>query len=139
MDAEVDFVCCDNPNATRFTIHILAAVAEHEREMISACTKAALAAAKARGKKLGNPNLQPGDAAATAAAREHSRPMRVRRKCCPSSRRGAKGGRPDAPGDRCGDGSTRHPHPLGPGALACRDRALGAAPGGPAEPQKLAA
>jgi len=87
MEAEVDFVCCDNPNDTRFAIHILAAVAEHEREMISACTKAALAAAKARGKRLGNPNLQPGDAAATAAAREHSRPMRVRRKCCPSSRR----------------------------------------------------
>ena len=69
MEAEVDFVCCDNPNATRFTIHILAAVAEHEREMISARTKADLAAAKARGKKLGNPNLQPGDAVATAAAR----------------------------------------------------------------------
>ena len=45
-------------------------VAEHERAMISGRTKAALAAAKARGKKLGNPNLQPGDAAATAAARD---------------------------------------------------------------------
>ena len=54
MTKKVDFVCCDNPTATKFTIHILAAVAEHERDAISARTKAALAAVKARGKKLGN-------------------------------------------------------------------------------------
>jgi DNA invertase Pin-like site-specific DNA recombinase len=53
MDGAVDFVACDNPHATRFTIHILAAVAEHERAAISARTKDALAAAKARGKVLG--------------------------------------------------------------------------------------
>jgi DNA invertase Pin-like site-specific DNA recombinase len=70
MEAEVDFVCCDNPHATRFTIHILAAVAEHEREMISKRTKDALTAARRRGVKLGNPNLQPGNAVATAAARD---------------------------------------------------------------------
>src|SRR5262249_19881988 len=34
MDGNVEFVCCDMPQATRLTIHVLAAVAEHEREMI---------------------------------------------------------------------------------------------------------
>jgi DNA invertase Pin-like site-specific DNA recombinase len=51
MDGKVDFVCCDMPQANRLTIYVLAAVAEHEREMISDRTKAGLAAAKARGVK----------------------------------------------------------------------------------------
>ena len=55
MDAGVDFLACDNPTATRLTLHILAAVAEHEARMISDRTKASLAAAKARGTVLGSP------------------------------------------------------------------------------------
>lgn len=57
MDSGVEFVCCDMPQANRFTIHILAALAEMEAEMISARTKAALSEAKRRGVKLGNPRL----------------------------------------------------------------------------------
>ncbi len=57
MESKVDFVACDFPEASPLTLHIMAAVAEHEAKVISARTKAALAAAKERGVKLGNPNL----------------------------------------------------------------------------------
>ncbi len=55
MESSVEFVACDNPHASRLTLHILAAVAEHEAQMISERTRAALQAAKQRGVKLGSP------------------------------------------------------------------------------------
>ncbi len=54
--AGVEFVATDMPSANRLTVGIMAMVAEEKRRMISRRIKDALAAAKARGTKLGNPN-----------------------------------------------------------------------------------
>ena len=57
QDSSVKFVCSDMPEANNFTIGLMACMADYERELISERTKAALKAAKERGVKLGNPNL----------------------------------------------------------------------------------
>ncbi len=56
QNGNVDFVCCDCPNVDRFTVGILALVAQRERELISERTKAALAQARKRGVRLGTTN-----------------------------------------------------------------------------------
>ena len=55
MAKKVEFVTADDPTKSPFLLHIKAAVAEEERRLISERTKAALAAAKDRGVRLGNP------------------------------------------------------------------------------------
>ena len=54
-DSGVEFIAVDMPDANRMTVGVMAMVAEYEADAISARTKAALAAAKRRGVKLGNP------------------------------------------------------------------------------------
>lgn len=54
----IKFVCADMPDANDLTIHIIAAAAEHERRNISERTKAALAAVKKSGKKLGSKKIK---------------------------------------------------------------------------------
>ena len=53
LEAGVEVVACDMPTANKFMLHVMAAVAEQEAKAISDRTKAALAAAKARGAALG--------------------------------------------------------------------------------------
>lgn len=55
-DSGVRFIAADMPDANELTVGIMALVAQQEREAISKRTKEALQAAKARGRKLGNPN-----------------------------------------------------------------------------------
>ena len=62
MESGADFVAADMPQANKVMLHIHAVMAEHERDQISSRTKAALAAAKARGVCLGTAgpaNLRP--------------------------------------------------------------------------------
>lgn len=71
MESGVDFVACDMPTANNFTIHIFAALAEQEADLISQRTKIALAELKKTGKQLGSPkNL-------TEAAIEKGKGIRI--------------------------------------------------------------
>lgn len=56
-DKQVQLRVASLPHADNFQIHLYGALASQEREFISQRTKAALAAAKARGVRLGNPQL----------------------------------------------------------------------------------
>jgi DNA invertase Pin-like site-specific DNA recombinase len=70
QNAGCDFVCCDCPNADRFTIGILALVAQRERELISERTKCGMAVAKERGAKIGSPNPEASVKAMVAGAQQ---------------------------------------------------------------------
>lgn len=77
MESGAEFVAVDNPHATKLLVHLLAAFAEHERDQISARTVAALAAAKARGVRLGNPRAAAAAALGRAALALAEAPLRV--------------------------------------------------------------
>lgn len=77
MEDGVDFVAVDLPQANSFTVHVMAASAEFERRLISDRTKAALAAAKARGVQLGG--AREGHVIADHASLGQQRSLRVRR------------------------------------------------------------
>jgi DNA invertase Pin-like site-specific DNA recombinase len=71
--AGIDFVAADMPHANKLTIGIMAVMAQHEREMISTRTKAALQAAKRRGVKLG------GDRGVRPTAKQRASAIAMRR------------------------------------------------------------
>lgn len=80
--AGIEFVATDNPHANRLTVGIMALVADEERRAISARTTAALAAAKARGTKLGGNrgNLSADNAKGRIASLQVRRDQAARRR-----------------------------------------------------------
>jgi DNA invertase Pin-like site-specific DNA recombinase len=69
MAHKVPFVVAElGADVDPFILHLFAAVAEKERALIGVRTKAALAAAKARGVRLGNPRLEEAREAAHKAS-----------------------------------------------------------------------
>ena len=55
LENDVDIVFCDFPQANKMVLHILAAISQYEAELVATRTKQALAAKKAQGYTLGNP------------------------------------------------------------------------------------
>lgn len=77
LESGIDFVAANLPSANRFTIHILAAVAEYELSLMSERHRASNAAAKMRGKTFGKVSLN-GYQASPAAIEARTRANRQR-------------------------------------------------------------
>ena len=58
MESHAGFVACDMPQANELTLHIMAAMAQHERRAIGIRTSEAMQAAKARGATFGSPRIE---------------------------------------------------------------------------------
>lgn len=71
LKRNVPIKACDMPNADNFQFHIMAAVAEKEREMIAQRTKDAIAAKRARGQEWGT------NAARVEQANAYARSLRA--------------------------------------------------------------
>jgi DNA invertase Pin-like site-specific DNA recombinase len=79
QNAGTRFVAVDNPDMNETVVGILAVIAQAERKAISERTRNALAGAKRRGVKLGNPQLKAGtEATALAASKAASETARAR-------------------------------------------------------------
>jgi DNA invertase Pin-like site-specific DNA recombinase len=84
MESGLEFVAADFPHANRFTIHILAAVAEYESRLNSERMKEAIAARRERGARIGSPvyngtrRFPPGCQRASAIARKTRSEARAR-------------------------------------------------------------
>lgn len=72
MESGIHFTAVDMPQANNFTVHVMAALSEQERKLISERTKAALKIKKEQGHKLGNPKI-----AEARAARKNGSDMTV--------------------------------------------------------------
>jgi DNA invertase Pin-like site-specific DNA recombinase len=89
LEAGVEIAAADMPEANRFLLHVMAAVAEHEAQAISDRTRAALAAAKARGGAWAGPCREgqrnsAGRPAKGAAIATQERRSCMRQTYCPS-------------------------------------------------------
>jgi resolvase-like protein len=114
MDSGIEFVAVDNPYANKLTIHILAAVAEHEREAISERTKVAPAAGKARGKSRRHRRTHARDPQGTSGAICGQRPADHSRRLHDDLRAFLRAGHPILiPEDKPGHRSTHASSPFG--------------------------
>src|SRR6478735_2088837 len=112
MAQRVPFIVAElGADADPFMLHLYAALAEKERRQISERTRAALAARKERGAKLGNPRSA--SEAAAAGRQAHSFGWRVRHARLADHLIAAKGWRDELPRDCCCPQCSRSAHGTG--------------------------